>query len=157
MAKMFVPGVDLLRIASRVIAHQTIIYYRANGRTLNAIGQDVTAFLPGEPIIGSFQPVPRSLYYQYGLDLQKSYYTFYSNHNILDIARDITADQIAFNGQRFAVESANDWRAIDGWKGVLCVMIKEYTNDQQVFGFNAIPSENENENFGNGNFINYDG
>lgn len=154
---MFIPGVNLLNIAHRVIAYQSLVYYAATGRTSNAVGQDVTSFAPGVTMTGSFQPVPRALYEQYGLDLQKSYYTFYTPNNVRDIARDITADQLAFNGQRFAVESANDWFAIDGWKGLLCVLIKEYTNDQPTVGFNTIPLENDNQNFGNGNFINYDG
>lgn len=120
---MTVPGSNLLNQAFTVIARQTVNYYANTGRTTNSIGLDVTAYASVITLRGSFQPVPRKLYQQYGLDLQKSYYTFYCSANILDVARGVSGDQINFNGIRYQVESANDWFAMDGWVGVLCVQV----------------------------------
>lgn len=148
-----IPGQNLLNMALTVIARQGVTYYLSEGRTVNAIGQDITIYGPPRAVVGSFQPVPRKLYQIYGLDLQKDYFTLYSSNNILDVDRDISGDQIAFNGQRFQCESDNDWFAMDGWKGVLCVHIGPDVADTVVFGFGTIPSSNTNLNFGNSNFL----
>lgn len=116
-------GFNILDLASTIIEFQTVDYYQDSGTTLNVIGQDLTSYETVTQIVGSFQPVPKSLYYTYELDLQKSYFTFYTSNNILDVQRDISGDQIAFNGRVYQVESANDWFATNGWKGVLVVYI----------------------------------
>jgi hypothetical protein len=121
---MNVPGSNLLKIALGVIKSQIIAYYLATGRTTNSVGQYVTTYADPQNIRGSFQAVPRNLYQAYGLDFQKNYYTFYTLNNIIDLQRDVSNDQIVFNGQRFQCESNNDWFAVDGWKGVLCCLIK---------------------------------
>jgi hypothetical protein len=120
---MTVPGSNLLNQAFTVIAQQTVNYYSNTGRTTNAIGFDISSYAAAALLKGSFQPVPRKLYQVYGLDLQKSYFTFYCSANVLDIARGVSGDQINFNGVRYQVESANDWFALDGWVGVLCVQV----------------------------------
>ena len=118
---VYIPGQNLLNMALTVISKQTIQYYQYSGRTLNAVGQDITTYLSVVNLVGSWQPVPRKLYIVYGLDLQKDYFTFYTSNNLLDITRDVSGDQIAFMGRRYQVESDNDWFQLDGWKGVLCV------------------------------------
>ena|ERR1700759_919569 len=118
-----IPGRNILNMAMSIIAKQTVNYYEDAGRTKNAIGNYVTSYDDAVQIVGSFQPVPRQLYYTYGLDLQRIYYTFYSSNNIQDVGRDVSGDQIGFNGRRYQVESSNDWFALDGWMGVLCVDI----------------------------------
>jgi hypothetical protein len=118
-----IPGSNLLNMALTVIAKQTISYYRAVSRSLNSVGQDVTVYAGVVSIVGSFQPVPRQLYEQYGLDFQKSYFTFYTSNNLIDVQRDVSADRIAFQGLLYQCESNNDWYGEDGWKGVLCVLI----------------------------------
>lgn len=120
---MPVPGSNLLKQALTVIAAQTVTYYQATGRTRNAVGQYSTAYATGVDVKGSFQPVPKRLYEAYGLDLQKNYYTFYTLNDIIDVRRDVSNDQIVFNGSRFQCESNNDWFAMDFWKGVLCCYI----------------------------------
>lgn len=117
------PGSNLLKRALKLIRRQTISYYQFINRSLNGIGQDITVYATPINIVGSFQAVPRNLYDAYGLVLQKSYYTFYTSTNAFDIARDISGDQIVFNGRKFQCESNNDWFALDGWKGILCVDI----------------------------------
>lgn len=148
-----IPGSNLLNMAFRVIAKETVLYYRDGGRTLNSIGQDITLYQPALELSGSFQPVPRKVYYLYGLDLQKSYYTFYASRDILDVNRDVSGDQISFNGQRFQCESANDWYAIDGWVGMLCVFLGDDIADPVIWGFNNLPQTSTYQNFGFGTFM----
>ena len=149
-----IPGANLLNMALSIIAKQTITYYRMIDRELNDVGQDVTVYAAPVSIVGSFQPVPRNLYQLYGLDFQKSYFTFYTSNNVKDVQRDVSGDQIAFNNQRFQCESNNDWFALDGWKGVLCVLIDNVQTNPTIYGFNEDPSINNYQNFVNGTFIN---
>ena len=149
-----IPGQNLLNMALTVIARQTITYFRATGRTLNNVGQNITQYALPVSVVGSFQPISRQLYEQYGLDFQKDYYTFYTSNDLIDVVRDVSADQIEFNGQRFQCESANDWFVLDGWVGMLCVLIQnDIISDDAIFGFNGIPLLNSNTNFGNGSFV----
>ncbi len=148
-----IPGQNLLNMALTIIAKQTITYYRNTGRVLNSVGQDIAEYAPPLFIVGSWQPVPRALYQQYGLDFQKDYFTFYTSNNVLDLERDISGDQIAFNGQRFQCESDNDWYGLDGWKGILCIHIGPDKKDPVVWGFGTMPPSNTYLNFGNGYFL----
>ncbi len=118
-----IPGQNLLNMALTVIARQTLQYYQYASRALNVVGQEVTTYQSPVNMFGSWQPVPRKLYMQYGLDLQKDYFTFYTSNNVLDVVRDVSGDQLVFNGRRYQVESNNDWFELDGWKGVLCCNI----------------------------------
>jgi len=149
-----IPGSNLLKTALSLIAPQSIIYYKANGRALNNIGQDVTTYDTALVVRGSFQPVPRRLYQSYGLDFQKSYFTFYASVDVIDLQRDVSADQIAFKGARYQCESANDWFAMDGWTGVLCALITSpnLDIDRPIYGFDENNSSNGNFNYNNGDF-----
>jgi hypothetical protein len=118
-----IPGQNLLNMCLTLIAKQSIIYYRFVSRAPNAVGQDITTYAAPVTIVGSFQAVPRKEYYLYGLNLQKNYSTFYSSNNVLDVSRDVSGDQLTYNGLRYQVESNNDWYAQDGWKGILVVEI----------------------------------
>lgn len=147
-----IPGQNLLNMALTVISRQSLTYYKFAARTLNIIGQDITIYDTPITLVGSWQPVPRKLYQQYGLDLQKDYFTFYTSNNVLDLERDISGDQVAFNGKRYQCESDNDWYQMDGWKGILCVHIGKDVSDPVVWGFGSNPP-NTYMNFGNGNFL----
>ena len=149
-----IPGANILNMALSVIARQTISYYMSTGRVLNDVGQYVTSYSAGVFIVGSFQPVPKELYTKWGLDLQKTYYVFYTSNNLVDIGRDVSGDQIAFNGQRFQCESADNWYEMDGWKRMLCVLIQDQGENPQIIGFNENPQLNDNQNFDNGAFSN---
>lgn len=118
-----IPGQNLLNMAFSLIAKQVVMYYQYSSRATNSVGQDVTVYLPPVTMYGSFQAVPRKLYELYGLNLQKKYNTFYTSNNVLDVNRNVSGDQIVYNGRRFQVESDNDWFAQDGWVGVLCIDI----------------------------------
>lgn len=147
-----IPGSNLLNQALSVIASQTINYYQASGRSLNSVGQDITTYNPVQEIQGSFQPVQRSLYAAYGLDLQKSYFNFYVSTDVLDVQRDISGDQIAFQGLRYQCESSTPWFGIDGWNAILCVLIGDDPSTT-IYGFNEVPTINDNVNFERGNFL----
>ena len=151
-----IPGQNVLSMALTCIAKQGLTYYQAGPRSLNDVGQYVTTFGRGILMYGSWQPVPRALMIKYGLDLQKDYFTFYTSNNVLDLDRSITADQISFNGQLFQVESDNDWFALDGWKGVLCVHVGPDNAQRHVWGFGSVPSTNAYSNFDHGNFLGSD-
>lgn len=122
---MTIPGINIFSMASTIIWNQNITYYKYLGRTTNEIGQYVPNFDTGTTIKGSFQPIPRSLYRAYGLDLQRRYFTLYTSVNVLDINRNVSSDQIVFKNIRYQCESNIDWHDTDGWKGVLCVGISE--------------------------------
>ncbi len=148
-----VPGSNLLSTALTIIASQSVVYYRADGRILNNVGQDVTSYLEPQLIYGSFQPVPRSLYEKYGLDFQKIYYTFYTTSNLVDVQRNVSNDYLVFGNLKYNCESNNDWFAMDGWKGVLCCQTTEPGfPDAPTIGFNEIPEINDNTNFNQGNY-----
>jgi hypothetical protein len=120
---MTVLGSNLLKQALTVINPQFVTYYKATSRTINSVGQYVTTYDGGTIIRGSFQAVPRKLYEQYGLDLQKSYFTFYTLNDITDVQRDVSNDQLVYANKRYQCESDVDWFVQDGWKGVLCCYI----------------------------------
>src|ERR1700728_4872259 len=147
---MRVPGSNVLKMAFRAIAKTPLLYYQAIGRTLNSVGQYVTQYGPSSIIYGSFQAIPKSKYEYRGLDLAREYYDLYISKSLIDLQRDISADQIGFQGQRYQLISNTEWLNIDGWISVLCVLIGADADAPSVFGFNAgkYPNlENTNTNF----------
>ena len=110
-----IPGSNLLSQAFTVIAQQVVLYYAFSGRTINSIGQNISTYLDPISVRGSFQPVSRNLYQQYGLDLQKSYYNFFVEKNVLDLGRNVSPDLVLFNGIVYQVESKVDWFPDDFW------------------------------------------
>lgn len=118
-----IPGSDLLDFALSIIQTQTVEYQKTNGRTTNSVGQYVTTYDTPENVEGSMQPVPRYRYEAYGLDFSKNYYTFYVSKNFIGVDRDVSGDRIIFNNRIFQVQSTIHWFPVDGWQGVLCVLI----------------------------------
>lgn len=145
---MTVPGSNLLKSALTVIQRSVIQYYAAQSRTLNDVGQWLTVHAQPFEVYGSFQPVPKRLYEAYGLDLQKSYYIFYSLQPIVDVRRDVSNDQLTYQGERFQCESNTGWFRADGWDAVLCCKLDVPIVATSIFGFGV-----ENQNFKNGNFF----
>ncbi|ENG2644832.1 hypothetical protein ABTQ74_002860 [Salmonella enterica subsp. enterica serovar Banana] len=115
-----IPGSNLLNLALGVIGSQTLEYHAFTGRQTNAAGYDIAEYADPAPVVGSFQPVPRAQYANLGLDYQKTYWNFYVSADLLDVARDVSGDQLVFNGKRYQCESITPWRSIDGWNAVLC-------------------------------------
>ena len=120
---MIVPGSNVLNAALRVLGKQCFQYYSFVSRTPNQNGQDVATYAPPITLRGSVQPVPRSLFQTYGLDFQRYYINVYVSRDILDVARDVSGDQIVFEGKRFQCVSKTPWAGIDGWDAILCVQI----------------------------------
>jgi hypothetical protein len=118
-----IPGANLLSMALTIIQPATVQYYAFISRALNAAGVYITTFDAPVPIQGSLQPIPRSLYADMGLDFNRNYAMLYADTPVGDVTRNRTGDQIGFDGRRWQVESANDWQAVDGWSGVLCVEV----------------------------------
>ncbi len=117
------PGSDLLDVAFDVIDTVDLDYYQYNGREKNSIGFLTTLYKPKVKISGSFQPVAKQVYYQFGLDFQKKYYYLFAEVDFLDVGRDVAGDQVSFSGRRYQCESATPWFAIDGWSQILLVDI----------------------------------
>lgn len=122
---MKVPGSNLLRQATRVIAQQQFDYYQFRSREPNAIGLDVTTYNPVQILRGSVQPLDRKIAEQMGLDLQETYYHFYISHKIIDVDRDVSGDQFFFNGYSFQCLSITPWGNIDGWNKVLAIRLRK--------------------------------
>lgn len=124
---MRVPGSNLLKMAMGPIAKQSVIHHAFSHRTQNDVMEWVAHYKPAKQIKGSLQPMSRSLAQQNGLDLNAQYITFYTSKKVMDVQRDISGDQIVYDGDRYQCLYANDWLGVDGWTGVVCVRL---TKDQ---------------------------
>lgn len=119
-----IPGSNLLRTALRIIGQQTIAYYQATGRVNNAAGLFVTTYADPVDIRGSFQPIDRAYYLQYGLDFTKTYAKWYDpNGAIHDVQRGTSGDKIVYAGSTYTALSNIDWKEPDGWTGTMFVRV----------------------------------
>lgn len=110
-------------MALSAIARQKFQYIPYSSRTLQSNGQWLSEYGTPVDMSGSVQPVSRQLYEQMGLDLQKDYINVYVAKNALDVDRDVSGDQLIFNGNYYQVVSKTDWFAMDGWDALLCVRV----------------------------------
>lgn len=120
---MSIPGINIFRIASRVIKPTKVQYMRYLGRTLNAARQYVPQYDTSVYIMASVQPVDRSVYALYGLDVQKNYITVFAAVDTIDIQRDTSSDIFVWNGAQWQIDSKNDWVAQDGWMSCKAVKL----------------------------------
>lgn len=118
---MMVPGSNLLDLAGTLIAFQKGTLYRWMSTTQDAAGRDVATYGGPQSIVCSQQAVPRSMFEQWGLDLQRNYIMLYTDVVLHDLKRDATPDKVVYNGRAYTVESNTDWQNQDGWQGSLCV------------------------------------
>lgn len=115
---------NLLNTALRVIPKQTVKYYQFLSRTTNDIGRDVSNYADSVDLLGSLQAVSWDRLQFLGLDSEEEYVIFYTSNDLLNIERDTSGDQLAYQGKRYQViGKPNDWIRQDGWNGVLCVRI----------------------------------
>lgn len=134
-----VPGSNLLKTALSVIGNQSFYYYRFLARSSNPNGQYVTIYNPPARLNGSIQPVPRTLYDVYGLDLQKHYITLFVSADVLDISRDISGDLIMYRGQMYQSLSKTKWFQQDGWGSVIFAQVQ----DQSLIESFSLPSPSD--------------
>ena len=121
---MRTPGSNLLRRASRLIAFQTVEYYSATGRTLNAARQYVPEFSVPFRLQASVQAVNRNNYHEMGLDLNKFYLKILASIDIVDLQRDSSGDRFIYGCDLFQLDSGTTWFAQDGWARCIGVRIK---------------------------------
>ena len=114
---------NLLNLALPIQPKQSVIYTKWASKTENAIGMLVSSYDDPFSLIGSFQPIPRTSYQQYGLDLSKDYATFYASSNMLGVDRDYAGDVLLYDGAKWQCEAVNKWFSQNGWVGGLFVKI----------------------------------
>lgn len=118
---MSVPGSNLLSRALGAIRPQKVGYLQWTGKTTNAVGKDVPTFAARRDVWGSFQPVSLDDMKAVGLDLSKSYATFYATGTYRPVQRDGGADRFAYAGRLYEAMGKVGWAAQDGWDAVLLV------------------------------------
>lgn len=118
---MSYPGSNILQQALRVIAQDSFSYSAYVSRETNSIGLDVVTYADPVPAKGSVQAVPRKLYEQLGLNLQRTYFNFFLPQSIVDVNRDVSSDYFTWNGNIYTCESITPWYWIDGWVEVLTI------------------------------------
>ena len=116
-----IPGGNLLNAAFAMVAAQGFTYQPYQARTINGVGLYETTYGPRVELRGSIQAVPRSVYQEYGLDLQKNYATIFVSRDVLDLTRDTSGDRVFWNGRAYQITSQTDWYSIDGWVSFLAV------------------------------------
>jgi hypothetical protein len=128
-----IPGSNLLNLALTVIASQSVNWFKFASQAPGPTGLNVVTYnAPVTVTRGSVQPVDRNRYVAYGLDLQKSYVTwFVPNVTAQSISRnpDNSGDVIEWNGRRYQCVGDTPWSAIDQWTRVLCVDIGPATGN----------------------------
>lgn len=118
---MNIPGANLLSMAARVIAMQTLQHRAFVSRAENAAGDTVSTFAAPVAIQGSVQPINKRLYQELGLNLTKNYVMLYTSANVSPTTRDREGDLVSFNGKTWQCESDQSWACIDGFTKMLCV------------------------------------
>lgn len=120
---MLVPGSNLLALAMGPIARQTLQHRTFVSRSTNAAGDYVSVFADPVTITGSFQAVNRNTYQLLGLNLQKDYANLYTQADVRTLDRDREGDLVDFAGETWQAESDQNWRAVEGWRKILCVRV----------------------------------
>lgn len=122
---MRIPGVNLYRVATKVIGRQPIQYYMCKGRTLDKMRNYVTTYEEPITLLASVQAVLRNQYVELGLELQKNYVKIWVDKDIVDLDRDASGDYFVFGGKTYKMEDETTWFDQDGWTTCLAVEIKQ--------------------------------
>ena len=110
--------------ASTLIPLKKYQYFKFNSNSINSVGIITPSYDTSTTIKANIQPVNRSVYEQFGLDMQKTYYTIFTSEILQDLQRDKTGDKIIFNGKTLQIESTNeDWDSQYGFNSYLGVQI----------------------------------
>lgn len=121
-----IPGANVLNMAMQIIAKQPLKYLAYITRTAAENGDWVPQYAAAVDVMGSIQPIKRSLYEHMGLDFQKNYHNIFVPQCIADIKRASAGDQFIYGCKTFQVLSAESWFQMDGWDQLLCVEIPAY-------------------------------
>lgn len=132
-----IPGSNLLAAAFTMVAAQPFDYQPYQARTVNGVGLYETTYGARVTLEGSIQAVPRNVYQEYGLDLQKNYVRVFVSLDVVDITRDTSGDRIFWNGREYQITSQVDWFNIDGWVSFIAVDVGPDPNPtpERVFDF----------------------
>lgn len=122
---MRIPGVNLYRVATKVIGRQPIQYYMYKGRTLDKMRNYVTTYEKPITLLASVQAVLRNQYVELGLELQKNYVKIWVDKDIVDLDRDASGDYFVFGGKTYKMEDETTWFDQDGWTSCLAVEVKQ--------------------------------
>jgi hypothetical protein len=117
-----IPGTNILNAAFNLIGRQTLTLKSVTGRTTNSLGEFVNTYTTST-IQGSWQPVPKTLYQNLGLDMSKSFFTLHVPASVVPTGRGTAGDVVEIGGRQYQVESDTDWFGVDGWRAILCVDI----------------------------------
>ena len=120
---MLVPGSNLLSLALRVIAPQSLMHKAFVSRTENAAGDTVSTYAEPVAIQGSMQAMNMATYQELGLNIAKNYSTLYTTTNVKPTSRDREGDLVTYGGKTWQCESDMHWQVQDGWCMLLCVEI----------------------------------
>ena len=118
-----IPGANLLNAAFMMVSPQPFEYSQFLGRVVNSIGLYESAYGPRVQLLGSIQAVPRNVYQEYGLDLQKNYVTIFVSREVVDLTRKTSGDEAFINGLTLQIISQTNWYHIDGWVSFLAVEV----------------------------------
>jgi len=121
---MKVPGSNLLKMALKLVATQTVQYRTFTGNAVLADGSKVPGFAAPVEMRGSFQPMSANNKKFLGLDLNTNYANFYVSADVLGLDRDRARDRLTYAGKTYQIMNVTDWFSQDGWKNVQLVEIR---------------------------------
>jgi len=105
--------INLLAKASSLIPLKEYQYLKFNSNSINSVGIVTPAYDAAITIKANIQPVNKKVYEQFGLDMQKTYYTIFTSEVLQDLQRDKTGDKVIFDGKTLQIESnSGDWDRI---------------------------------------------
>jgi hypothetical protein len=110
-----IPGLNLLKLAQKVIRATDVGYYQFLGRSNNAVGHWVSNYAEPDTIKANIQAVPREKYKDLGLDFTKKYIKVWAVTDFDILGRGKASDQVAYNGRLWEFKSDVDWSSIDSW------------------------------------------
>lgn len=114
---------NLLKMALSIQPKHIVRFFRCTGRTQNAAGDDINQFAPGVDISsGQVQSVPLSKFEALGLDMAKTYVSWFvpDTHVVAADERGNNGDEINWDGRRWKIVNGNaDWLAQNGWVNVI--------------------------------------
>lgn len=120
------PGSNVLLEAFAAVDPQSIQYLAFQGRAQSASYRYVSEYSDPVPILASVQMVPRSMYLQYGLNVQKRYIKVFAAIDAVDVQRDTSSDRFIWSGGLYQIDSNNDWFVQDGWMSCIAIYLKAY-------------------------------